>query len=70
MLYNIHEEKYPKDEEFLKTINKITINLNSKDNASQCFCLYKGEFINFKKEQKLENLSYFVRIPNKFIYRD
>ena len=40
---------YPKDEEFLKHINNITINLKNTDNQEQNFCLYKGEFINKKK---------------------
>jgi hypothetical protein len=54
-LYSIREETFPKDEAFLNYINQITIKLNDKNiNNEEAFCIYKGDFINFHKNNKLE----------------
>ena len=41
-------------------INKITIKLSSDKNTEQNFCPFKGEFINYKKNNKLEKFIIFM----------
>ena len=54
LLYTIREEKYPKDDEFLKDIGNITIDLSKEDSDKEIFCIIKSQFINFntKKTEK------------------
>lgn len=50
LLYKIREEKYPKDEIFLNSINLIKIRLtDNSENDEENFCISNGEFINFNK---------------------
>ena len=60
LLYSIREETFPKDEAFLNYINQITIKLNNNNsNTEEAFCIYKGDFINFHKKNKLERVIIF-----------
>ena len=60
LLYSIREETFPKDEAFLNYINQITIKLNDNNrNNEEAFCLYKGDFFNFHKNNKLERVIIF-----------
>lgn len=60
LLYTIKESIYPKEEIFSLNIDKITIKLSSDKNTEQNFCLFKGEFINYKKNKKLEKFIIFM----------
>ena len=60
LLYAIRESTYPKDEIFLNSINLITIKLSDNiESKNEAFCLAKSEFINFKKNNKLEKYIIF-----------
>ena len=55
MLYNLREEVFPSEDNFLSDITRITIKLNNNDIENdnvESFCLSKGEFINFTKGKK------------------
>ena len=55
LLYSIREEKYPKDDKFLEDISNIEVQLsNNIEEPKESFFIFKGEFINFKKNKKLE----------------
>ena len=59
LLYSIREEKYPKDQIFMQDISNIKIQLSdNKEVSNECFCISKGEFINFSKNKNLER--YFI----------
>ena len=60
LLYTIRESIYPKEEIFLMNIDKITIKLSSDKNTEQNFFPFKGEFINYKKNKKLEKFIIFM----------
>ena len=61
LLYSIIEEKFPKEEEFLNSINNITILLsNNNENIIENFCICKGDFIDFNKNKKLEKYIIFT----------
>ena len=59
LLYSMREESFPKDDEFLKSIDKITINFSNNKKDEQVFCVSKGEFINITKNRKLERYVIF-----------
>ena len=76
MVYNIREQKFPKEEEFLNSIKLITIKLNDHNNYDELFCPAKGEYINYRKNNKLEKyvifmsefqINYFTEIEEIFI---
>ena len=50
LLYTQRELKYPKEEEFLNSINLIKIKLNENDENEECFCPNKSDFINYRKK--------------------
>ena len=61
LLYKIREEAFPKDEIFLSNINFIKINLSDNPEIDEeNFCISKGEFINFNKNNKLERYIMFA----------
>ena len=61
LLYSIRDEKYPKDINYLNDISKITIKLSDNlEIPNESFCISKGEFINFKKNKKLEKYIIFA----------
>ena len=60
IIYNIREAKFPKDDIFLNVINNITIELSINiENNKKTFYLTKAEFINFKKNNKLDKYVIF-----------
>ena len=62
LLYKIHEETFQKDEIFLSNINLIKINLSDNPEIDEeNFCISKGEFINFNKNNKLERYIMLAR---------
>ena len=52
IFYNIREEEYRKDLEFLNDIENITIDLSNENKDKENFCIIKSKFINFKKKEK------------------
>ena len=61
LLYKIRELKFPKDEIFLSSINLINISLvDNPEIDNEPFCISKGEFVNFNKNNKLEKYIMFA----------
>jgi len=76
LAYYLRELKFPKEEEFLNTINLIRIKLNENKDYEEIFCPFKGEFINYRKKRRLEKyiifmsefqINYFPEISEIFI---
>lgn len=65
LLYSIREEKYPKEEEFINSIENINIELRISD-KNKCRIFYrKRRFYKFKEKYKSENTLFF---PQNFNY--
>ena len=63
LLYSLREETFPRDDDYLKNINDIKIVFPFNElTTEQNYCIAKGEFINFKKNNKLEKYVIFLRI--------
>jgi hypothetical protein len=60
LLYTQRELKFPKEEEFLNSINLIKIKLNDNEENEECFCPCKSEFINYRKKKRLEKYIIFM----------
>ena len=60
LLYNQRELKFPKEEDFLNSINLIKIKLNDNDENEECFCPCRSEFINYRKKKRLEKYIIFM----------
>ena len=51
LLYILREQKFPKEEEFLNSINSIKIKLSNTEEKEEIFCIGKGTFVNFRKKK-------------------
>ena len=60
LLYTQRELKFPKEEEFLNSINLIKIKLNDNEENEECFCPSKSESINYRKKKRLEKYIIFM----------
>ena len=61
MFYKILEETFHKEEAFLLAINNIKIiSSNTDEMKEENYCIEKGEFINFEKNNKLEKYVIFA----------
>ena len=75
-IFNIREQKFPKDELFLNFIYTIKIKLAHNEFTEENFCIFKGEFINFKKHKRIEKyivlmaefqINFFQNVDELFI---
>ena len=60
LLYILREQKFPKEEEFLNSINSIKIKLSNTEEKEEIFCIGKGTFVNFRKKKRLEKYVIFM----------
>ena len=76
MLYTLREQKFPKEDLFINSIDHIRINLTENKDINEIFCPCRGEFINFRKKKRLEKyiifmsefqINYFIDIKEYFI---
>ena len=67
IVYNLSEEKFPKEDIFLNSIKNIKIKLIDVENTEESFCPFKGEFINYRKNKREEKyIAFFSEFQLKF----